>query len=270
MTDIAAYIGYLETCEPLRASLVADAIAALHLPPGSRGLDAGCGIGLPASLLAAAVGPTGHVTALDIEPACLRHGQQILKGTECEGRITWRAGDLQNLPFDDRTFDWAWSCDCVGGKPDPDLRWLRELARVVRLGGTVAILIWSSETLLPGYPRLEAHPKATAAGLAPFADGMPPETHWLRTLGSLRRVGIEQPRARTFAGEAHAPLSVGQRRALADLLEMRWPGAEEELAPQDRAEFLRLCRPESPDFILDRDDYYGFFTYSLFWGRVGG
>lgn len=270
MTDIATYIRYLADAEPLRASLVADAIATLHLPPGSRGLDAGCGIGSLASLLAAAVGPAGHVTALDIEPACLRHGQQMLKGTDSERQITWREGDLQNLPFDDGTFDWAWSCDCVGGIPDPHLCWLRELVRVVRPGGTVAILIWSSETLLPGYPRLEALLKATVAGVAPFAEGMPPETHWLRTLGSLRQVGVQQPRARTFAGEAHAPLSNGQRRALADLLEMRWPGAEKELSPQDRAEFLRLCQPESPDFILDRDDYYGFFTYSLFWGRVGG
>ncbi len=30
---------------------------------------------------------------------------------------------MGNLPFDDKTFDWAWSCDCV--VPDPDLRWLR-------------------------------------------------------------------------------------------------------------------------------------------------
>jgi hypothetical protein len=29
-----------------------------------------------------------------------------------------------------------------------------------------------------------------------------------------------------------------------------------------------LCRAESPDFILDLPEYYAFFTYSLFSGRV--
>jgi len=269
MTDTATYIRYLERGEPLREELVTAAIATLGLPPGSHGLDAGCGIGLQARLLAAAVGAEGHVTALDVEPAFLRYGQQLLEGTEEAGRITWRQGDLQHLPFDDATFDWAWSSDCVGYAPDPELSWLRELVRVVRPGGTVAVLTWSSENLLPGHPRLEAHLRATAAGLAPFEDGMPPERHWLRNLGSLRRLGVARPQVRAFAGEAHAPLSEGQRRALIDLLEMRWPGVEEELSDRDRAEFLRLCRPESPDFIVDQPDYYGFFTYSLFWGRLG-
>ncbi len=30
----------------------------------------------------------------------------------------------------------------------------------------------------------------------------------------------------------------------------------------------RLCQPGSADFILDSDDYYAFFTYSMFRGKV--
>jgi hypothetical protein len=52
------------------------------------------------------------------------------------------------------------------------------------------------------------------------------------------------------------------------LLEMRWPGAQPELTPEDWAQFQRLCQPESPDFILDLPDYYAFYTYSLFRGKV--
>jgi hypothetical protein len=29
-----------------------------------------------------------------------------------------------------------------------------------------------------------------------------------------------------------------------------------------------FCRPGSPDFILDHPDYYAFFTYSAFVGKV--
>lgn len=58
------------------------------------------------------------------------------------------------------------------------------------------------------------------------------------------------------------------REALLSLIEMRWGEPRSELTPEDWAEFGRLCRPESPDFILDLPDYYAFFTYSLFWGKV--
>ena len=74
--------------------------------------------------------------------------------------------------------------------------------------------------------------------------------------------------ARTFAGDAHAPLSEEIRNALKALFEMRWPGVESELSPEDLAEYQRLCRPESPDFILNKSDYYAFFTYSMFVGKV--
>jgi demethylmenaquinone methyltransferase/2-methoxy-6-polyprenyl-1,4-benzoquinol methylase len=52
------------------------------------------------------------------------------------------------------------------------------------------------------------------------------------------------------------------------LLEMRWPGVQSEVSQEDWAEFQRLCQPESPDFILDLPDYYAFFTYSMFQGKV--
>lgn len=40
------------------------------------------------------------------------------------------------------------------------------------------------------------------------------------------------------------------------------------LLEEDRLEYQRLCREESPDFILNFPEYYGFFTYTLFWGSV--
>ena len=139
---------------------------------------------------------------------------------------------------------------------------------MVKPGGAVAILIWSSQMLLPGFPQLEAHLNATSAGIAPFTGDSRPETHFLRGLGWLRNAGLEELSARTFVGDAHAPLSGELRTALIELLQERWAGAESELTPEDRAEYQRLCLPESPDFILDLPDYYVFWTYSMFQGRV--
>jgi demethylmenaquinone methyltransferase/2-methoxy-6-polyprenyl-1,4-benzoquinol methylase len=221
-------------------------------------------------LLAEALGPEGHVTGLDVSPEFLAHARQIVKEAGLSTRISFREGDVAALPFVDDAFDWAWSVDCVGYAPLEPVPLVKELARVVKPGGTVAILAWSSEKLLPGYPLLEARLSATFSGIAPFKKGKSPETHFLRARGWFRDAGLEEFTARTFAGDACAPLNGGIRDSLIALFGMRWTGVESELTEEEWAEYQRLCLPESPDFILNHPDYYVFFTYSLFRGRVAG
>ena len=171
---------------------------------------------------------------------------------------------MNKLPFDSDTFDWAWSSDCVGYAPMEPLPLLKELIRVVKPGGSIAILAWSSEKLLPGYPLLEASLNATSSGIAPFVKGKNPESHFLRALGWFNVMGLEGPIARTFVGDVHAPLTDDLRSALMAIFAMRWSKVEAELTPENVAEYKRLCLPESPDFIVNRPDYYAFFTYSMF------
>ena len=268
MTDTQAYIQRLAVSKSLMETTSRAAIQALQLPSGSRGLDAGCGIGLQAMLLAEAVGPTGHVTGLDISPEFLLHAEEIVERSGLSGQISFQEGDVRELPFEDATFDWVWSSNCVGYAPLDPLPLLKELARVVKPGGIVAISAWSSENLLPGYPLLEARLNATSAGIAPFVKGKRPDLHFLRALGWFREAGLEEPTARTFVDDAYAPLRDDLRNALISLFEMRWPGVESELSQEDRAEYRRLCLPESPEFILDHPDYYAFFTSSVFYGKV--
>jgi ubiquinone/menaquinone biosynthesis C-methylase UbiE len=266
--DTDDYIQKLTVSNPLNKPILRAAIQALQLPPGTRGLDAGCGIGLQALLLAEAVWPAGHITGLDISSEFLACAEGIVEKAGLSEQISFREGDVRELPFDDDAFDWAWSANCVGYAPMEPLPLVKELARVVRPGGSVVILAYSSEKLLPGYPMLEARLSATSAGIAPFVEGKRPEAHFSRALGWFRDAGLEEPTARTFAGDAHAPLSDEIRSALIALFEMRWPGVESELTPEDQAEYRRLCLPESPDFILNLPDYYAFFTYSMFYGKV--
>lgn len=117
--DTDLYIHRLLVANPLRESALNAAIETLRLPPGSCGLDAGCGIGLQCLLLAEAVGLTGHVTGLDVSSAFLNRGKKIVKEAGLSGRISFQEGDVGNLPFDNKTFNWAWSADCIGyGPPD--------------------------------------------------------------------------------------------------------------------------------------------------------
>jgi ubiquinone/menaquinone biosynthesis C-methylase UbiE len=264
--DANSYSQALSVSNPLREPVIRSAIQALQLPLGSRGLDAGCGIGLQAILLAKEVGSAGHVTGLDLSPELLVYAKENVEKAGLAEQITFKEGSVAELPFDDHTFDWAWSMDCVGYLPLEPQPLLLELSRVVKPGGLVAITAWSSEKLLPGHPQLEARLNATTPGIAPFAAGKKPELHFLRALGWFREAGLEEPTAQTFAGDAYAPLTDDLRRALESLFQMRWPGVKEELAREDWEEYQRLCLPESPDFILNRPDYYAFFTYSMFRG----
>ena len=266
--DIESYIQSALVSNPLRESTLREMVSALQLPKGSRGLDAGCGIGLQCLLLAEEVGLTGHVTGLDVSAEMLDYGQKIVKEADLSERISFQEGDVANLPFDDNTFDWVWSVDCVGYGPWETLPLLKELVRVVKPDGIVAIAAWSSEKLLPGYPRLEARLGATSAGIAPFVHGKKPETHFLRALSWFCELGLKGSRAKAFADSFHAPLSDRIRDALVSLFDMRWPEAEIELSSDDQAEFRRLCLPDSPDFILNLPDYYAIFTYTVFWGKV--
>jgi SAM-dependent methyltransferase len=185
------------------------------------------------------------------------------------GRISFQEGDVRELPFDKGSFDWAWSSNCVGYASSLDpLPVVKEMARVVKPGGMVALFAWSSERLLPGYPFLEARLSATSSGVAPFGKGKRPELHFLRALGWFREAGLGEPAARTFVGDAYAPLRNDLRDALIALFEMRWSGVESELPQEDFSAYQRLCLPESREFILNHPDYYAFFTCSMFSGTV--
>ncbi len=194
----------LTLTNPLIEPVIQSAIQILQLPLGSRGLDAGCGIGLQTLLLAEAVGPAGRITGLDLSPELLVVAENLADEAGLAARVSFKTGDVRQLPFEDDCFDWAWSANCVGYAPIEPLPLLKELKRVVKPGGTLALLAWSSERLLPGYPVLEARLSSTAAGIAPFVHGKKPETHFTRLLGWMRLAGLENLSARTLAGSVHA------------------------------------------------------------------
>ena len=268
--DTESYIQSLLESNSLREPILREMVRALQLPKGSRGLDAGCGIGLQCLLLAEEVGLTGHVTGLDVSAEMLDSGRDIVKKAGLSERISFQEGDVAHLPFDDNTFNWVWSVDCVGYAPWEPLPLLKELVRVVKPDGIVAIAAWSSEKLLPGYPQLEARLGATSAGIAPFVQGKRPESHFLRALGWFHELGLKEPQAKVFVDSVYAPLNDKVRKALEALFDMRWPDVSAELSSEDLAEFQRLCLLDSPDFILNLPDYYAFFTYSMFWGKTAG
>ena len=268
MIDTDIYIQRLLVSNPLREPLLRKVIQDLQLPPGSHGLDAGCGIGLQTLLLHEAIGSSGHVTGFDILPELLIYGNEVVQKAGLSNGVTFRQGDVRHLPFDDHSFDWVWSADCIGYPAGELAPILKELVRVVRPGGSIILLGWSSQQLLPGYPLLEARLNGTCSGYIPFLNGMDPESNFMRALHSFRKMGLEDIRARTFVSDVQAPFDQGMRKALESMFEMLWGSPQSNVLPEDWKGHLRLCKPESADFILDIPDYHAFFTYTVFRGKV--
>ena len=90
----------------------------------------------------------------------------------------------------------------------------------------MAILFWSSQRLLPGYPLLEARLNATCAANYPYTNDTKPGLHVLRALGWLQRAGLEELKARTFVADVQAPLGNAARNALRGSFQMFWGKAE--------------------------------------------
>lgn len=274
--DRDTYAHQLSLADHLRKPVIRSAIQTLNLPPGSRGLDAGCGIGSHTLMLAEAVAPDGHITGLDLSPEFLAQASNSAEQSGLSKQVSFREGDLNNLPFDDDAFEWVWTMDTLwpgpkemGNISDDPLPLVEELSRVVKPGGIVAILFWSSQVLLPGYPLLEARLNSAFEANSPFDNGkIKPELHHLRALGWLQTTGLKESTTRTYIADVHAPLSEDIRDALTMTFQMFWGEKESDVTPEDWAEFQRLCQPESPDFILNIPDYYAFLTYSMFYGRV--
>ncbi|MBN1532040.1 MAG: class I SAM-dependent methyltransferase [Spirochaetes bacterium] len=264
-TEIATY----RCLSRFREQLLSSVIGSLGIPAGSRGLDAGCGIGSITRLLSVPVGRGGHVTGLDISRDLISYARD----NHQTDTLHFVEGDITSLQFDDGSFDWVWSIDTVwpgpraSGCPSEDPRGIiGEFHRVLRPGGSLFILFWTSQRLLPGYPVLEALLNATSPATAPFCRGMGPSRHVFNAGDWLESAGFKNIAVKTYTGDIAAPLSGNDREALHILLRMFWGESEPEISGEDWKKFMRLCDPESDEYILNNRHYYGFYTYSLFRG----
>ncbi|MEU9390697.1 class I SAM-dependent methyltransferase [Streptomyces sp. NPDC048324] len=112
----------------------ASAVADLGLREGDRVLDAGCGTGRALTPLRAAVGATGVVVGVDLTPAMLQAA--VRAGRDRDGRLL--LADVAALPLRSESLDAVFAAGLIAHLPRPDEN-LRELARVVRPGGTLAL-----------------------------------------------------------------------------------------------------------------------------------
>ena len=112
----------------------AAAVAELGLREGARVLDAGCGTGRALPPLRDAVGPSGVVLGADLTPAMLEAAARA--GRDADGLLL--LADVSALPVRSESLDAVFAAGLIAHLPNPAEN-LRELARVVRPGGTLAL-----------------------------------------------------------------------------------------------------------------------------------
>jgi SAM-dependent methyltransferase len=128
----AAPRDWAELQEPFCRPLWQDTLSVLRVKPGVRFLDAGCGGG-GACVLAAAQGC--EVTGLDASQELLTIARERVP----QGDFVH--GDLEQLPFADAHFDAALAANSIIFAEDVRQA-LRELRRVLKPGGRLAITSW--------------------------------------------------------------------------------------------------------------------------------
>lgn len=112
----------------------AAAVAEIGLRAGDRVLDAGCGTGRALPPLRAAVGASGVVLGADLTPAMLR--EAVRAGRDRDGQLLLT--DVAALPLRPGSLDAVFGAGLISHLESPAEN-LRELARVVRPGGVLAL-----------------------------------------------------------------------------------------------------------------------------------
>lgn len=266
--DLPAYAPMLDAFQRAHADELRTMIADLGLRPADRVLDLACGAGTYSLLLAEQVAPGGAVIGVDIAQAYLARAEERAAAAMIDASIDFQASDSAALPFSDGSFDLAWCAQSMYSLPDP-LAALRELRRVTRPGGTVAVFENDvlHQVVLPWPAELEIAVR-TAQFQSLSNDGTDTERFFIgRDMCSVfAAAGLSGCTVTPYTSVRHAPLDDDEQTYLgwyfADLAER----ARTYLDPNTRAQFDRLVDPQSSEYLLSQPDF--FVTYMDFVARA--
>ena len=124
-------------------------LAAAAVTPGQSVLDVACGTGVLAREALKHVQPEGSVTGLD------RNEGMLAVAKRKSPEIDWRRGVAEALPFADSHFDAVVSQFGLMFFDDR-ITALKEMWRVLRPGGRMAVAVWDSLERTPGYADMTA------------------------------------------------------------------------------------------------------------------
>ena len=111
----------------------------MHVQPGQRLLDVGCGPATDTIPLAQLVGPAGQVVGVDHDPAMIAEANRRAELAGVSSSVEHKQADAASLPFEPGEFDASRSERLFQHLHNP-AQALAEMARVVKSGGWVVVL----------------------------------------------------------------------------------------------------------------------------------
>jgi SAM-dependent methyltransferase len=155
---------------PLMKPFIAALVAAV-VQPGQRVLDVACGTGFATRAASKAVGSSGSIAAVDINPAMIEKA----RSQQGPGDVEWHVGSALDLPFEDGSFDAVICQQGLQFFPSP-ADGLAEMHRVLRPGGSLGATVWAPIHSSP-YLAAQASMMSEHCGIAKgvLEQAIPPE-----------------------------------------------------------------------------------------------
>lgn len=156
---------YVAEAAPNTAAHTKALLEMLPAQTGERVLDVATGPGVVALAAALQVGPSGAVVATDLAP---EWDKEIAKRAGELGveNVSFRAMGAEALDLPDDSFDVAYCQFGLMFVPDP-VRALREMRRVLRPGGRLGVVVWSTPDRVPCFTLFNRRLGALAPPEAP-------------------------------------------------------------------------------------------------------
>ncbi|MGH9961635.1 MAG: class I SAM-dependent methyltransferase, partial [Pyrinomonadaceae bacterium] len=192
---------------PITQALIKDA----DIAEGDAVLDVAGGAGEPSLTLAEIVGPTGSVTYTDVvaEMVAGAQSEALKSGLR---NVAFRQCVADSLPFENDSFDAVVCRLGVMFFPNP-LAALREMLRVTKPEGAIALAVWGKSELNP-FSYLITDVVARYADVAPPADPNAPGAFRFAEPGSLtsilKEAGASEVKERVLKFQIAAPISPEQ------------------------------------------------------------
>jgi ubiquinone/menaquinone biosynthesis C-methylase UbiE len=265
LPDYAAALAALHRA--FRAELYA-AVGELPLPRGGCVLDSPCGDGFYSGALAEHLGAEGAVVAADANGDYLEQARQALPHPAGAAQVEFVLADAYRLPFRAESFDLAWCAQSmVSLDPVPALR---ELGRVVRPGGSVAVLENDDfhHVLLPWPVEVELAVQRAFVQSCRQRFGDARTLYRGRGLArTLLAAELQSWLRRTYAIDRQAPLGPADRAFFAGYFAYLRELAAPHLPEAEARTFADLLDERSGRYLLDQPDFEATYLFTVAVGR---
>jgi ubiquinone/menaquinone biosynthesis C-methylase UbiE len=255
LTELNWLLDHHKTKEHERWRMVED----LYLKPGDKVLDLGCGPGLWVPMFAEKVAPDGKVVGADFDETLVEYAKNRPENKRYDDVVEFCVADSYKTPFPDNTFDLVFFGNCFAYVTDQQ-RVLAEQKRITKRDGRIVAKDFDGAVLVfhPMDPVLSGQ---VLAATARALKERPPQAYFdnyvgRKLNGTLRQENLLEVKTTTYAIQKVSPLISEAKRYIRGNANWYINTGAHYLSEEDVQRWQAHFDPESPHYILDREDFY--------------